>query len=372
MTSKKLGLYVHIPFCLKKCNYCDFCSFSNVTDDEKEAYVNFLIKEITGYSHNPKLILNSVFFGGGTPTILKNKEIGRIVDAIKSTFDFDKNIEVTIESNPGTVTEEKLAFYKEIGFNRISIGLQTIHENELKLLGRIHSFEDFKVSFSLARKVGFSNINVDLMYAIPNQTVDSFKSTLEAISALSPEHISAYSLILEEETPFFDMRESLNFPCEDEERKMYDIVRFFLKEHGYNHYEISNYAKRGFESKHNLIYWNLDEYIGVGLNASSYFEGKRYKNSASFEDYFQNVMADSEVETLDDESFEFVMLRLRLKSGFSLSEYENRFGKSFYEGREATIEKFVALGLLKLEDNMCFLTEEGMYVSNSILIELLY
>ena len=371
MTTKPIGLYVHVPFCVRKCAYCDFCSYpeSGVSVASREEYISALAEEIRGYKRAERIALDTVFFGGGTPSLLSHAEMRKIFSAIADTFDVLPNAEITLEANPGTLTEEKLRAYKSLGVNRISIGLQSIHENELKNLGRIHSCTEFFESFKMARASGFENISVDLMYGIPEQTLDSFGKTLDAVIALSPEHVSAYGLIIEEGTPFFNCRESLPLPTEDNECDMYELAVAKLRAAGYSHYEISNYAKTGRASRHNLHYWRREEYVGVGVAAHSFFDGKRYSNPASLDAYLSGDRRHVDTET--DASFERAMLAFRLAEGLSLSDYEKEFSHSFLDGREDAIERFVALGFIKREGDRLALTDSGMYVSNAILAELL-
>lgn len=372
MTNKELGIYVHIPFCIRKCAYCDFTSFGGFSKSDREAYIDALLCEIEEYGKEKTKAPSTVFFGGGTPSILEVSEISLIVNKLASVFDLSGVKEFTIEANPGTVNLEKLCAYKKLGFNRISFGLQSIHENELKILGRIHNYQDFEDAFYMARKAGFDNINVDLMYSIPQQSKDSFLKTLNTVISLSPEHISAYSLIIEEGTPIYKNRFSLTFPDENTETEMYNLLCDIMRRSGYSHYEISNYSKAGFESLHNLIYWHKNEYIGVGLSAYSYLKGARISNTSNLKEYIKNPLLHTK-ETLsrDDEAFEYVMLALRLKEGFSLSDYKSKFGVDFLSGREEKLKTFIDGGFLKIEKERIFLTEKGFYVSNAVLVELL-
>ena len=373
MTTDNLGLYVHIPYCVRKCNYCDFCSLPNGKAGVHDSYVDALCKEILSYKTSPKRQIDTVYFGGGTPSLLSSSQAQRIIGSIREVFDISDNAEITLEANPGTLTREKTVAYKSLGFNRVSMGLQSIHENEMKKLGRIHNYQDFISSFKLLREAGFDNINVDLMYGIPYQTKDSFRETLRAVTELSPEHISAYGLILEEGTPLYLEREALPLPTIDEECDMYDLACAFLREAGYEHYEISNYAKAGKRSRHNMIYWNLKDYIGVGAAAHSYLDGARYYNSDNVEEYINSVTDGNHARHREeiDLPFEYVMLKLRLSDGFLLSDYEEKFGVSFMNGKEGIIDKFDKSGLLTFKDGRIRLTERGFYLSNSILIEIL-
>lgn len=374
MKAKPKGLYVHIPFCQSKCNYCDFCSFPNIDEDIRARYISKLISEIKSYKQKEKLIIDTVFFGGGTPSLLSEEEFGSICGAISECFDVSLVKEFTLEANPKTLTQEKLFAYKSFGVNRLSIGLQSIHNNELKMLGRIHNFDDFKTAYELALSCGIININVDVMYGIPEQTKDSFMQTLDAVVKLKPTHISAYGLILEEKTKFWDIQKTLNLPSEDAECDMYEFACEYLEKNGYAHYEISNYAIGGYESNHNLKYWKCEEYIGIGVAAHSYVDGKRYSNSENFSEYLSRKSREyiyEENRSHSDEKCEYAMLRLRLSSGISLSEYEKIFGESFLLGKEKKLEQYISLGYMRRFDDRIALTEKGFYISNTILSDLI-
>ena len=373
MATKSIGLYIHVPFCVRKCNYCDFCSFDLKQVNWRKEYLDRLCDEIASYAGR-NIRLDSIFIGGGTPSLLTPDEMRRIVAEVKKSFVIDADCEFTAEANPGTLDREKLLALVECGVNRLSMGLQSIHENELKILGRIHSFDDFVNSYMLARECGINNINIDLMYGIPEQSLDSFSKTLDRVLALMPDHLSLYGLILEEGTPFYDMKDRLPLPGEDRECDMYYLAADRLKQAGFSHYEISNYASPGRECRHNLKYWHCDEYIGVGLSAYSYFDGKRFGNTDEPTVYLSsNGIKYENEETLDPDSmaYEYVMLRLRLAEGFSLSEYKERFGCDFVLGRKAVISELVKVGYLHLSEDRISLTESGFYVSNAILNELI-
>jgi len=370
MKAEPKGLYVHIPFCVKKCNYCDFCSFFDIDKETREAYISRLVSEIKSYKQEKPIPLDTVFFGGGTPSLLTPDEFYSVAEAIAESFDISAVREFTLEANPKTVTLKKLLSFKSCGVNRISIGMQSIHENELKILGRIHSYREFLEAYELAFSSGISNVNVDVMYGIPEQTEDSFRKTLDAVVSLNPSHISAYGLILEENTRFFDMREKLNFPTEDAECDMYAYACEYLRENGYRHYEISNYAREGQESLHNIRYWRCEEYIGVGAAAHSYFNGKRYANTQNLSEYLSlknGQYTYEETLTVSDMESEFVMLGLRLADGISLTEYKRKFGREFISGREAEINRYINAGYMTLISDRIALTERGFYVSNTIL-----
>ena len=372
MATNPIGIYVHVPFCKRKCNYCDFCS--EAAGEEKiERYTEALCEEIKSFSNGKKIDADTVFFGGGTPSVLSGEQIEKIMLAIKESFNILADAEITAEVNPGTVTDEKARAFVKAGINRVSIGTQSIHENELKKLGRIHGLDDFLNTYATFKANGITNLSVDLMYGIPEQTIFSFEQTLKKIIELSPNHISCYGLIIEEGTPFFDNFSSLNLPSEDDECAMYSLAHKMLTEAGYRHYEISNYAKEKYPSRHNLKYWHNEEYIGFGISAHSYFGGKRFYNTSDFDEYFTLDSAKYRKDESDSgiDPFEYAMLGLRLDDGFSLSDYEEKFGKSFLEGNEEKIERFQKLGFLKIDGERISLTPEGFYVSNSILSDLL-
>ncbi len=371
---KELELYIHIPFCVKKCKYCDFLS-APCDVELRGKYVESLCRKIRSYQELAKAYhVVSIFIGGGTPSVLDGCQTEEIFRAIKETFEIDADAEITTELNPGTVTEEKLKTYYEVGINRISIGLQTVNDQELRLLGRIHSYKDFLDTYKMARKVGFQNINVDLISAIPGQTVESWSETLRTVAELNPEHISAYSLIIEEGTPFFEIygedREGL--PNEDDERTMYQNTQTILKEYGYHRYEISNYAKEGYECQHNLGYWNRREYLGIGIGAASLLNNERWNEMSDLEDYIQkDEPGKMEFEKLDEtaQMEEFMFLGLRKIEGVSSKTFAQCFGKSFYEVYEEEIGKLVRQGLLEQIEEYLRLTEKGIDISNYVMSE---
>ena len=287
---EKIGLYIHIPFCKRKCFYCDFCSYADKLDLQ-EQYINAVIKELDYVSKNKEYLVETVYIGGGTPSIINEKLIVQLINSIKQFFKIDDSAEITIEINPGTASEEKINAYKKAGINRASIGLQSASDKLLEEIGRIHNFNEFEKVYSLVQKVGIDNINVDLMIGLPNQTLEDVEDTLDKIVKKNPNHISVYSLIVEPDTEIEKMICSgrLQLPDEDTERKMYWDVVNKLKNCGYNQYEISNFAKKGFESKHNVDCWNQKEYIGAGIAAHSYVNGTRYSNICSIEEYIENI-----------------------------------------------------------------------------------
>ena len=382
---KNLGIYLHIPFCMKKCHYCDFLS-APAAENTKERYIEALKKEIFLYREDLKEnIISTIFLGGGTPSLLKEKQIKEILDAIFETYFIKKGAEITIEANPETLTKEKLKIYKEAGINRLSIGLQSTEEEQLKRLGRIHTYEKFLESYTLAREVGFENINVDLMSALPFQTKEEWEETLRKIVNLNPkpEHISAYSLIIEEGTTFFKIKEQLSFPDEEEDRQMYWKTKEFLEREGYHRYEISNYALPEKESRHNQTYWTLGEYLGLGLGAASYWNGSRFKNTENLQEYFaffeNNMIKElselqKEVHILSKEEKmeEFMFLGLRRMKGISEKRFLNLFQKDIIEVYREKIEKGVQIGVLWRKDGRIGLTERGIDISNMVLTEFLF
>ena len=376
---KKLELYVHIPFCEKKCLYCDFLSFS-AEDDLHKAYVDKLIEEIRVQAKNySDYQISSIFIGGGTPSVIKAVYISNIMSAIYEAFIVESLAEVTIECNPGTVDIDKLLVYKQSGINRISIGLQSSVDKELQHLGRVHNYADFLYSYEKIRESGYKNVNIDLMSALPWQTLDSWKSTLKKVVMLKPEHISAYSLIIEEGTEFskiYGSPEGRKFlPTEEVEREMYHSTIDILKNYGYERYEISNYAKPGYESKHNIGYWTGEEYLGFGIGASSYVYGRRFHVEKDIKKYldinmkrdimplYQNIHELSTKEKME----EFMFLGLRLTKGVLVTDFYDRFGMELIDVFEKPIQKNISFGLLKYENLYLRLTDKGLDLSNRVM-----
>ena len=380
---KELELYLHIPFCVKKCNYCDFLS-APAEEETRAAYVDALLEEIRGFEDPEDYEVVTVFFGGGTPSILPGQEIFRIMEALREKFSFRKGAEITLEANPGTVDKEKLSCYKKAGINRLSFGLQSADAEELKKLGRIHTWEKFLESFQLAREAGFSNINVDLMSALPGQTKESWEKTLRQVLALQPEHISAYSLIIEEGTPFYQLyekdverrdagEEPELLPSEEEERAMYEATGRILKEQGYLHYEISNYAKPGRECRHNLGYWQRRDYLGFGLGAATLLNPVRYKNTEDLEAYLGGDFSKKEffVLTKDNQIEETMFLGLRVLEGVSKEKFREQFSCELRVVYRKELEKLEQEGLLEEEGDFVRLTSRGIDLSNLVLAEFL-
>lgn len=384
MRRKQIGLYIHIPFCKQKCSYCDFCSYANKESFIKR-YIQCVLKEIIEVGNNNKIdfengkddlfLVKTIYIGGGTPSLIDSKYIVQIIEDIKLNFEIDEKAEITIEVNPGTVTLEKLEDYKRAGINRLSIGLQSTHEHLLKEIGRIHTYLDFLDTFRFAREAGFENINVDLMIGLPNQTLEEVKDSIEEIVSMEPEHISVYSLILEENTPLFKkVEEGLELPNEDLERKMYWAVKQTLEQNNYIHYEISNFAKKGYESKHNLDCWNQKEYIGFGVAAHSYTNGIRYSNIENLEQYIKNYEEDKTEENLvfhekqDMEAMqkEYMLLGLRKIDGVSIQEFKIKFVANPVFLYHDKLEKLVNEELVEIDGDMIKLTNKGLDLANIV------
>jgi oxygen-independent coproporphyrinogen-3 oxidase len=413
---RELGLYIHIPFCVKKCDYCDFLS-APAEEAVKQRYLEALLIQIRSYQGKmDDIIVPTIFIGGGTPSCLEASYINEIMKAVNEVFLIASDrLEATIEVNPGTVTKEKLLAYKAAGINRLSFGLQSVDNQELKMLGRIHSYEQFEENYLAAREAGFHNINVDLMSALPGQTQKSWENTLNKIASLNPEHISAYSLIIEEGTPFFlrygeGSAGATRLPEEDLDRELYHRTREILSSYGYQRYEISNYAKEGFESRHNSSYWTLKEYLGIGLGASSLLLSSNNSTSATDENYLrfhieedlecyikqclqyqqrqqrsnaQNMEVSNQeedpigilrdIEHLSKRSRmeEFMFLGLRMDQGVSQDEFYHKFHITMDDLYHKEIMQMSEQHLLRLEGNRLKLTEYGIDVSNVVLAKFL-
>lgn len=368
-----LELYIHIPFCVRKCNYCDFLSFPE-TDDMIDAYCRALIEEIkqTGERVRGESV-RSVFVGGGTPSILMPEQITEIFLQIRKSFLLEADAEITIESNPGTLDEEKLQCYQEIGINRLSIGLQSTDDNCLKRLGRIHNFREFEKNYDQARKVGFTNINIDLMSGLPGQSLSQYEETLRRVTDLNPEHISSYSLIIEEGTSFYESEEIVRqLPDEETERKMYEQTRDILNAKGYDRYEISNYARKGKECIHNLGYWEQVPYLGVGLGASSYYNKARFSNERNLKKYLNIPFLPFEEReeyatvSLREQMEDRMIFGLRKRKGISISQFKKEYGISVREIYGEVIDRYSSMGFLQVEDDVLKLTDAGIDVSNWI------
>ena len=395
MNKKKLEIYVHIPFCAKKCAYCDFLSFPGNMRMRRE-YTDKLLEEIRIQSSFVREYqVDTIFLGGGTPSVLDVTDITAIMGTLKEHYDIAPDAEITIEVNPGTVKMEGLVAYREAGINRVSMGLQSADDTELRYLGRIHTYDEFLKSFQRVRMAGFTNVNVDLISAIPGQTPESWRNTLKKTAMLKPEHISAYSLIVEEGTPFYDRygghvemesyemspeeRRRLmalpDLPDEDTDREMYYMTRNCLAEQGYERYEISNYARPGFECRHNVGYWTGTGYLGLGLGASSYLEGCRFHNTSDLQSYVsahlddeaefcQALRQDMEQLSVKSKMEEFMFLGLRLTRGVSVEGFITRFGQSIRNVYGGVIDKLEREGLLEHKNGYYHLTERGLDLSN--------
>lgn len=369
---KDIGLYIHMPFCKAKCYYCDFISYANKEKLIKE-YVEALIKEMK-HNNLSKYSIQTVYIGGGTPSLIDNESISNIMDNVR-LFVAD-NAEITIEINPGTANKEKLKKYKEIGINRLSIGLQSADNELLSEIGRIHKYEDFLNVYNEARNIGFRNINVDLMLGLPNQDLKKLEESVKEVITLSPEHISIYSLILEENTKLYDMvmNEKLKLPDEAIERKMYWNVKKMLENEGYIHYEISNFAKEGYKSRHNSDCWEQKEYIGIGVSSHSYLNNKRYSNSESVEEYIKNINNNDfdknitihEEQTKEDKQKEYMILGLRKINGVNITKFKNKFGENPIFLYRQELNKLVQEELIEIYDNNIKLTDKGLDLANVV------
>lgn len=370
-----LEIYIHIPFCVKKCAYCDFLS-APADAALQERYLDCVLAEIEALPdmRDCRQVV-SVFVGGGTPSVVDAKKLCAVLDAVKKKFNCSPDAEITIEANPGTLSQEKLAMYRAHGVNRLSLGLQSTEERLLGKLGRIHNYADFLESFSLARKAGFSNINVDLMFALPGQSCGDWLGTLRTAAEQKPEHISAYSLIVEEGTPFYEME--LDLPDEDEEYRMYEDTASVLAEYGYEQYEISNYARPGFACRHNVGYWRRTDYLGIGLGAASLLDGVRFTNTRDMGEYLKGahepelLRRDVTVLTEKDEMEEFMFLGLRMTEGVSEKEFQRQFQAPLSEIYGEVLDKYGKLGFLEHTDGFWRFTRAGIHVSNRILADFL-
>lgn len=381
---KEIGLYFHIPFCVKKCDYCDFVSYPGKEKSE-DKYFDALYKELESYDLS-KYNVTTIYIGGGTPSYVNEKNIENLITKIKSKLEKNrtlfKDIEITIEVNPGTVTEKKMNLYKNIGINRLSIGLQTTNNKLLKEIGRIHTYEDFLNTYNMAKKAKFDNINVDLMIGLPKQKIEDIKSSISVIKNLKPNHVSVYSLIVEEGTKLEKRINDgeLNLPNEETERNMYWYVKNRLEEIGFSHYEISNFAIKGFESKHNLNCWEQKEYIGFGIASHSYLDGIRYSNTSNLEKYVEakeyffnekelineNVRVIQEVQNTEIKEKEYMMLGLRKINGIKISEFKKKFIDNPIYVFKKELNDLVKDGLIKVDNDNIYLTNKGLDLANQV------
>ena len=372
---KKLGLYIHIPFCEHKCDYCDFYSVTKFEDHVR--FTDTILLQLEDYAEKTAdYVIDTVYIGGGTPTVLPVKRMLEILDGIYRNFNISPNVEFTMEANPATVDYKMLKKYRKAGVNRLSFGLQSANDEELGQLSRIHTFYEFVESYNMAKKAGFDNINVDIMYGIPGQTQYSLGYTLEQVCDLNPKHISLYGLKIEEGTPFFNKREKLNLPDEDTEYEMYKYAVDYLAFRGYWQYEISNFASDGYKSRHNLKYWNCQEYLGVGPSAHSYFGNQRFSYKRSV-DMFMDAMeyVDAGIDILEENYTvspeervdEYIMLKLRLSEGINVNEFKEKFDKDFGEMFKDELKLYIDNGFMEYKNGHYYFTTKGMYVSNYIL-----
>lgn len=394
---RDLSIYIHIPFCVRKCLYCDFLSFPiGLGQDKMRDYVNLLQREmIASVEKYKEYRVLSIFWGGGTPSLLPSEEVCRIMETLREHYRIAKDAEITIEMNPETAVEEKLRDYITCGINRISIGLQSADDSELARIGRIHDYRTFLNAYEMARKAGFRNINVDLMAALPGQSVVSYERTLRKVTELAPEHISAYSLMLEEGTPMHERQGEFRFPTEEEDREMYALTGEYLTSCGYHRYEISNYAMDGYECRHNKVYWRRGNYVGFGLGASSMVDNVRWTNSADMEWYRSYVTqlsaygsntdgdtARGQTEngytvnrktlTRHEQMEEYMFLGLRMMSGVSMQRFADEFGQQMEAVYGDTINVLCGQGLLVREQDRIRLTERGIDVSNYAMAQFLF
>lgn len=368
------GIYIHIPFCKQKCYYCDFVSFAN-KEELIERYINALKKEIK-YKLKSKDKIDTIYIGGGTPSVIDSKYIVEILEEIYSIVGFDETREVTIEINPGTVDKEKIEAYKTVGINRISLGLQTTNDELLENIGRIHTYKQFEEAYNLVKQEGFTNINVDLMLALPNQTIKDLEESLKQVISLNPTHISVYSLILEEGTKLEDLinRKVLELPSEDIERQMYWKTKHLLEENGYIHYEISNFAKENYKSRHNSNCWEQQEYYGFGLASHSYINNVRYSNIEDLSQYIKNIENEeynknkqvNEIQTKISKAKEYMMLSLRTIDGVKIKEYKAKFQENPLYIYRKEIEKLTQNELLEIDGDHIKLTAKGIDFANQV------
>ncbi len=371
---KKLGIYLHIPFCGSKCHYCDFCSFPNQSENTKQAYCDALCAQMERYA--PLAVdyeVDTVYFGGGTPTALPAEMLCALLDQVKHLFCVADDAEITAECNPATANAAYFSAMRKAGFNRLSIGAQSMHDHELRLLGRAHTVDDFRATVQLARAAGFENISADLMYGIPEQTRQSLAESVRALCEMGVEHISAYGLKIEEGTPFFKKKDTLNLPDDDEVAGMYEDTVASLAAHGLARYEISNFARAGYESRHNLKYWECDEYLGFGVAAYSCFGGRRFGISCDFSAYLdtREVYEENEAISLSEQMTEYVMLGLRLEKGIDKRAFASRFGVEFDAVYGARLAPYIGSGFMLDSAECCRFTTSGFLVSNTILSEVL-
>lgn len=369
---KKLGIYLHIPFCKSKCHYCDFCSFPKMGENDVTAYCQTLRAQIEEKAAAfADCEVDTVYFGGGTPTYLPSALLCGLLRQVKACYHVTADAEITAECNPATADAAYFAEMRSAGFNRLSIGAQSLHDGELKLLGRAHTAADFRATVEMARAAGFDNISADLMYGIPGQTRESFAASVRGICALGVRHVSAYALKIEQGTPFYKMRQELELPDEDTVADMYEDCVAILAEHGLMRYEISNFARKGYESRHNLKYWEYGEYLGLGAAAHSFVGGERF--AYDVQAYMQGdpVATYTVPNTPAQAQDEFVMLGLRLERGIDKATFASIFGKEFDAVYGARLAPYIRAGFVQDSPACCHFTTKGFLVSNTILSDLL-
>lgn len=371
----KTSIYIHTPYCKSKCRYCDFHSFAGMEDTAGE-YFSALRTEIAMCEHKGKPV-DTVFFGGGTPSLVDEKYILRAIEALHDNFDIKPHAEITIETNPGTLTKEKLSAYRSAGINRISMGMQSHDDKILSILGRIHNSSDIIKSVDMIKDAGFENFNLDVMCALPTQRLADLERSLRFAAELEPTHISAYSLIIEEGTPFYDEYDSLDLPDEEEERKMYHLSKDILSSYGYERYEVSNYAKEGYICLHNKYCWDYEDYIGFGSAAHSFVRPERWENTPYITEYINRIKNSSspatsrEMLSKEDMKEEYIMLALRKTEGLSVNKLRNEFGYDIFSDRQKEISSLIKTGYLALNGDMMYITEKGFDVADSVTLKLI-
>lgn len=385
---RNVGIYVHIPFCKRKCYYCDFISYDN-KNEKIEEYIKYLKYEIYQTGEGSKLDvknnlieplkISSIYIGGGTPSYIDSKYIVEIIELIKKEFELYEDAEITIEINPGTVDKQKLLDYKNIGINRLSIGVQSNSNTLLNDIGRIHSYEEFLNTYNLAREIGFNNINLDFIIGLPNQKDEDIDNLIKEIERLSPEHISIYSLMIEENTKMYKdyIKNIIKLPSEDVERQTYWKIKKSLEDNGYLHYEISNFAKDGYESKHNLACWNQEEYMGFGVAAHSYTDGARYSNIANVDEYIDNFKNNKDIDNIifhekqnnEMKMKEYMFLGFRKIKGINIDQFYNKFKEDVFDVFSEELSKLIKIGLIEISDNYIKLTNRGLDLANLVFEE---
>lgn len=378
MSQNTLGLYIHIPYCVHKCGYCDFNSHP-IKHGEMQAYIDALIIELNHYAekYSSTEIVNTIFLGGGTPTTLSTSQLGKILEECEKKFNLETNVEITIETNPATISAEKLRSIRGIGYNRISVGVQSFDKTELKLLDRIHGVEEIHTTIERARDAGFSNLSLDLMFAIPNQTLEKWESNLHKALDKDPEHFSTYNLTIEQGTAFWELQSNgkLTMPDNNHQFALYQRTIEILTNNGYNHYEISNFSKLGKECRHNITYWRNTNCLGLGAGASSYISGLRFKNANLPTHYIKNIQ-ENHISIESSESLEprramgeTIMLGLRLLQGINIHQFEERFQTSFYKIFGNTITSLLKKELIIMEQGQLRLSEKGLFLADSVILE---